>query len=173
MTLEKFERFFRFDFFRLINRYSRLDRSLFHRRARHAWPRPRGRSGCVTTPATSKIGLREQMHAGMAPRTQVCRRKQFCSGTARLPLAGFFHFADFALDHVAFEHAEVRDEEDSIQDGRSRGKKRGPAILRRAFQILFPWRPVRAWSRIAGAPHVPRKPGTERQPSSSRCSPSA
>src|SRR3984885_4753536 len=37
------------------------------------------------------------------------------SATARLPLAGFFQFADFALDEVALEHAEVGDEENSVE----------------------------------------------------------
>src|ERR1700758_4722290 len=46
-------------------------------------PRPRGRSGCVTT--------------------------------AALPLARFFHLADFALDHVPLEHAEMHDEKSPVQ----------------------------------------------------------
>ena len=37
------------------------------------------------------------------------------SATARLPVAGFLQFADFSLDHVAPEHAEVRDKKDAVQ----------------------------------------------------------
>jgi hypothetical protein len=36
-------------------------------------------------------------------------------GTNRLPLAGLFHLADLPPDHVAFKHAQVTNEEHSVQ----------------------------------------------------------
>ena len=44
-----------------------------------------------------------------------CRRNMIFSGTGFLPLAGFLHFADFAFDHVALQHAQMRDEQHAIQ----------------------------------------------------------
>src|SRR5271170_5227341 len=42
-------------------------------------------------------------------------QKIILSGTRVLPLAGFFQFADLALDHVALQHAQVSDEEDAVE----------------------------------------------------------
>ena len=61
-----------------------------------------------------EIRLRDQM----AQRRHGKRRraaKDDSQRHGRLPLAGFFQFADFALDHVALEHAEMRDEEYSVE----------------------------------------------------------
>src|SRR5208282_4387381 len=77
-------------------------------------PRPRGRSGCVTTATTWKSGCAIKCCRDGTAKTGV-PQKTIRSATARLPLAGFFQLADFPLDHVALEHAEVRDEEDSVE----------------------------------------------------------
>src|SRR5271157_29375 len=77
-------------------------------------PRPRGRSGCVTTPMISKSGCEIRCCREGTAKAGV-PQKTIRSATARLPLAGFFQFADFSLDHVPLEHAEVRDEENSVE----------------------------------------------------------
>src|SRR5579864_3863650 len=37
------------------------------------------------------------------------------SGTARLPVAGFFQLADFALDQITLQKAQVTDKKGSVQ----------------------------------------------------------
>src|SRR6201987_1608212 len=77
-------------------------------------PRPRGRSGCVTTPAIWKYESESSARREGTAKAGVPQNTSF-SGTAALPLARFFHLANFALDHVALEHAEMHDEKRSVQ----------------------------------------------------------
>src|SRR6201987_5130981 len=77
-------------------------------------PRPRGRSGCVTTAATWKYESASNVRREGTAKAGVPQNTSL-SGTAALPLARFFHLADFALDHVAFQHAQMHDEKRSIQ----------------------------------------------------------
>src|SRR5579862_4075121 len=79
-----------------------------------AWPRPRGRSGCVTTASILRSGCAIKWRREGTANSGV-PQKMIRSGTARLPVAGFFQFADLALDHVALEHTQMGDEEDAVQ----------------------------------------------------------
>src|ERR1700751_1710068 len=77
-------------------------------------PRPRGRSGCVTTAATWKYESASKARREGTAKAGVPQNTSF-SGTGALPLACFFHFANFALDHVALQHSEMHDEKRPIQ----------------------------------------------------------
>src|SRR4029077_10132620 len=77
-------------------------------------PRPRGRSGCVTTASTEKPGCAIRARSDGSANAGG-PQKTIRSGTFRLPLPGFFHLANLAFDQVALEHAEVIDEENSVQ----------------------------------------------------------
>src|SRR5215469_3881264 len=77
-------------------------------------PRPRGRSGCVTTPSIWKSGWRTRCSREGTAKAGV-PQKTMRSATASLPFAGFFHFPDFSFDQIAFEQAEVGDEKNTIQ----------------------------------------------------------
>src|ERR1700691_1449020 len=79
-----------------------------------AWPRPRGRSRYGTTTSSLRSGCALKWRRDGTAKSGV-PQKMIRSGTARLPVAGFFQFADLALDHVALKHAQMGDEEDSIQ----------------------------------------------------------
>src|SRR5579871_2560843 len=77
-------------------------------------PRPRGRSGCVTTPSSRKSGSAIRcFNAGTA--NDGVPQKIIFSGMTRLPGAGFDLLADFALDDVALEHSQMIDEKHAIQ----------------------------------------------------------
>src|ERR1700756_1174311 len=87
-----------------------------------SWPRPRGRSGCVNTPTISKSGCsRRYLNGGTAncgvPQNTI--RRRFTAGSparsAHLPLAFFPQLFDFALDEVALQHAQMLQEENSVQ----------------------------------------------------------
>src|SRR5215469_11666533 len=77
-------------------------------------PRPRGRSGCVTTLSTRKSGCAIMCRSDGTANAGVPQNTRR-SATSVLPLAGFFQFFDFPLDHVALQHAQVIQEENSIQ----------------------------------------------------------
>src|SRR5579864_1772884 len=77
-------------------------------------PRPRGRSGCVTTAATWKHESASKARREGTAKAGVPQNTSF-SGTAALPLACFFHLANFAFDHVALQHSEMHDEKRPIQ----------------------------------------------------------
>src|ERR1700679_2033423 len=80
-----------------------------------SWPRPRGRSGCVTTPSTlNSLSASSSRRVGRA-NAGVPQKTILSGGTRVLPLAGFFQLANFALDQVALEHTKVRDEEDAVE----------------------------------------------------------
>src|SRR5580698_9348547 len=79
------------------------------------WPRPRGRSGCVTTPSTlNSLCASSSRRLGRA-NAGVPQKTILSGGTRVLPLAGFFQLANFTLDEVALEHTQVRDEQDAVQ----------------------------------------------------------
>src|ERR1700744_3570486 len=78
-------------------------------------PRPAGRSGCVTTPSTRNAGSPASATKEGTAKAGVPQKTIRSGGTGRLPLARFLHFADFALDQIALEHAEVIDKEDAIE----------------------------------------------------------
>src|SRR6202041_825402 len=78
-------------------------------------PRPRGRSGCVTTPAIWKSCWAINPCREGRAKAGVPQKIIFSGGMEVLPLAGFFQLADFAFDKVALQHAEVRDEEDTVE----------------------------------------------------------
>src|SRR5271156_5662696 len=78
-------------------------------------PRPRGRSGCVTTPAIWKSGWAINLRREGRANAGVPQKIIFSGGTGVLPLAGFFQLADFAFDEVALQHAQMRDEEDAVE----------------------------------------------------------
>src|SRR5271156_284995 len=78
-------------------------------------PRPRGRFGCVTTPTIWKSGWAINSCREGRANAGVPQKIIFSGGTGVLPLAGFFQLADFALDEVAFQHAEVGDEENAVE----------------------------------------------------------
>src|SRR5271169_2788366 len=77
-------------------------------------PRPRGRSGCVTTASILNSGRATSSRRVGRANAGVPQKIIFSGGTKVLPLAGFFQLADFAFDEVALEHAEMRDEEDAV-----------------------------------------------------------
>src|ERR1700722_15134408 len=77
-------------------------------------PRPRGRSGCVTTPSILKSGCGIKCRKEGTANAGVPQNMIF-SGTGFLPLAGFLHLADFSFDHVALQHAQVRDKQHAVQ----------------------------------------------------------
>src|SRR6266436_1077898 len=105
-----------------------------------SWPRPRGRSGCVITAAISMSGCaRRWMKVGTAKcgvpqktmrmrsvpivdsgriAVEVLRFAQddtIFEGAKPSPLALFPELFDFALDQVAFQHAQMLDEENAIK----------------------------------------------------------
>src|SRR5208337_2701903 len=88
-----------------------------------SWPRPFGRSGCVNTLTTSKSGCwRRCCKEGTAncgvPQNTIRNRLTVSSLFAhalKLPLALFPQFLDLAPDQVAFQHAQVLQEEHPIQ----------------------------------------------------------
>src|SRR5215472_12810042 len=69
-------------------------------------PRPRARSGWVTTSFTANPALTKRSSVGTA-KTGVPQKTRFI--TAALPFAGFHHLADLALHHVPLERADVAD----------------------------------------------------------------
>src|SRR3984885_12192688 len=79
------------------------------------WPRPRMRSGCVTTPSTLNSPRTSSSHRVGRANPGVPQKTILSGGMRVLPLAGFFQLANFALDQVALEHTEVRDEEDAVE----------------------------------------------------------
>src|ERR1700733_2184486 len=79
------------------------------------WPRPRMRSGCVTTPSTLNSPRTSSSHRVGRANAGVPQKTILSGGMRVLPLAGFFQLANFALDQVALEHTEVRDEEDAVE----------------------------------------------------------
>src|SRR5580704_9544449 len=78
-------------------------------------PRPRGRSGWVTTPAMVKSGWANKSRSEGRANSGVPQKMIFRGGTGVLPLAGFFQLADFAFDEVALQHAQVGDKEDAVE----------------------------------------------------------
>src|SRR5271170_2147559 len=78
-------------------------------------PRPRGRSGCVTTASILNSGRASNSRNVGRANAGVPQKIIFRGGTKVLPLAGFFQLADFAFDEVALEHAEVGDEEHAVE----------------------------------------------------------
>src|SRR5580704_9794001 len=98
-------------------------------------PRPRGRSGCVTTASTLKSGCATRWRKVGSAKAGV-PQKTILSDTTGLPLAGFFEFADFALDHVALEHAEVRDEENAVEVIDLVAESAGEQAFAAAFEFL-------------------------------------
>ena len=80
-----------------------------------SWPRPRGRSGCVTTPAIANSGCDSNSRSVGRANDGVPQKIIVSGGTSVLPLAGFFQLADFAFDEVALEHAEMGEKEDAVE----------------------------------------------------------
>src|SRR5271155_2044235 len=78
-------------------------------------PRPRGRSGWVTTASTLNSGCASNSRSVGRANAGVPQKISFSGGTGVLPLAGFFQLADFAFDEVAFEHTQMGDEEDAVE----------------------------------------------------------
>src|SRR5229473_3107033 len=79
-------------------------------------PRPRGRSGWVMTPTILKSGCaRRFFRVGIANCGVPQNTMRMAHPLRRLPLALFSELLDFALDEVALEHAEMLNEENSIQ----------------------------------------------------------
>src|ERR1700724_4486059 len=79
-----------------------------------SWPRPRGRSGWVTTPSIWKPGWAIRWR-NVGTANAGVPQKTIRSGTAGLPFTGFFQFADPAPDQIALQHAEVSEEEKSVE----------------------------------------------------------
>src|SRR5262245_2121608 len=82
-----------------------------------ACPRPRGRSGCVTTASTVKSGWEMRSRRVGRPNSGVPQKTIRIVRTYpdRLPLAGFLQLANTAADHVPADQAEVLDEQDPVQ----------------------------------------------------------
>ena len=147
----------------------RLDRAS----ARACWPRPRGRSGCVTTPTTVWRERLEERLERRAPRTPACRRTR-CAAPTRLasPFAGALQLPDLADDQVALDAAQPIDEQRAVEVihlvlERAREQARALDRLLVAVRDRVPCTTARA-----GRATVALKPGTLRQPSSSSCMPS-
>src|SRR5437879_11927176 len=92
-----------------------------------SWPRPLGRSGCVTASSTSWPALTIASSVGIAKagvprkimRIKVQGRRhaaanELSASTSR-PLAGLGQLADFPFDQIAFERADVLDVQLAVQ----------------------------------------------------------
>src|ERR1700722_14871288 len=77
-------------------------------------PRPRGRSGWVTTASILKSGWSIKWRKDGTAKSGV-PQKTIRSAMPRLPVAGFLQLADLLFDHVAFEHAQMGEEEGSVE----------------------------------------------------------
>src|SRR5579872_4622749 len=76
------------------------------------WPRPRGRSGWVTTSRTWWPALAMRSSVGTA-NAGVPRKTRRIGASA--PLAGALHLFDLALHQVALEGADVADVEAAVE----------------------------------------------------------
>src|SRR5215831_14121029 len=75
-------------------------------------PRPLARSGWVTTSSIANPAFTRRSSVGTA-KTGVPQKTRFI--TAALPFASLHHLPDLALDHVAFERADMADVELSVE----------------------------------------------------------
>jgi hypothetical protein len=78
------------------------------------WPRPRGRSGCVTTPTTSCRDV-EQLRSVGAAKAGVPKKAIRRSDASMSPLAGAPQLLDAAHDQLAVEAAQPIDEERAVE----------------------------------------------------------
>src|ERR1700689_1947469 len=109
------------------------------------------------TPAISKSGSAISRRKDGTANAGV-PQKTIRSATARLPVAGFSQFADFPLNQVPLEHAEMRDEENSIEVVDLVAECAGEQTLAAHFEF-FPRGILRADGDILRPCHVSAKSG--------------
>ena len=140
-----------------------------------SWPRPRGRSGCVTTAAISNRESARSCLRDGRPNAGV-PQNTMRSGVGAAIVVNYH--SPFLRNlrmrrRIRSRLSMLRCWKKALHsDDRSRGRKRAQEGFRRAFQTNFHKASCARTVTKSGRRTLPRKPGKERQPSSSRCSPS-
>src|SRR5580658_8264474 len=78
-------------------------------------PRPRPRSGCVTTARTLNSGSASSCCREGTANAGVPQKTTFSISSGGLPLACLLQLADFSPNHVALQHAQMAQEQNSVE----------------------------------------------------------
>ena len=97
---------------RLQNRNTRSTARLLGRRRRDVWPRPRGRSGCETTPTTV---WRDSISARRVGTAKAGVPKNTMRSGRALPSPGALQLLNLADDEVALDPAQAIDEQRAVE----------------------------------------------------------